>query len=61
MNSDFSNVSYLISDWDGTIVDSMPAKTEAFTKIVSDKFSIDPMALRKFYNDTASMSLNSQI
>lgn len=61
MNSDFSNISYLISDWDGTIIDSMPAKTEAFIKVISAKFPIDPTVLRKFYNDTASMPLNFQI
>jgi beta-phosphoglucomutase-like phosphatase (HAD superfamily) len=58
---DFSNISYLISDWDGMIVNSMPAKTEAFTKVISEKFPIDPAMLRKFYNDTAGMPLSSQI
>lgn len=60
-NVDFSNISYLISDWDGTIIDSMPAKTESFIKVVNEKFHADPATLRQFYNSTAGMPLSFQI
>lgn len=56
-----SDISYLISDWDGMIIDSMPAKTDVFSAILNEHFSIPTSTLQNFYCSTAGMPLNYQI
>ncbi|MFZ5932716.1 MAG: hypothetical protein ACOYT7_01405 [Patescibacteria group bacterium] len=37
---DFAKVEYLISDWDGTLTDSMPAYTKSFSTTLAEAFGI---------------------
>lgn len=58
---DLSNIRYIISDWDGTLVDSWPEATESFVHLMSEKFGIDPKASEEYYNETAGRALSGQI
>ena len=54
------NVKYIISDFDGTLVNSMPIYTQCFLKTLNGIVN-NPEALTKFYLRTAGQSLASQI
>lgn len=58
---DLSNVRYIISDWDGTLADSWPEATAAFTHVMLEKFGIDPKTSEEYYNETAGRALSGQI
>lgn len=58
---DLSNVRYIISDWDGTLADSWPEATAAFTNVMLEKFGIDPKISEEYYNETAGRALSGQI
>lgn len=57
----FSKFSYLISDWDGTLTDSMPAYTESFSKTLNNTFGIQGETSKEYYLDSAGDSLSSQL
>lgn len=58
---DFGKIEYLISDWDGTLTDSMPAYTESFSKTLERVFGIQKEVSRQYYLDSAGDSLSSQL
>lgn len=58
---DLSNVRYIISDWDGTLVDSMPTYTAAYSRLMKEKFDIDEAESGKYYLSTAGTVLTNQI
>lgn len=57
---DFSGIEFIISDWDGTLADSMPAYTASYAKILFNDFGIDEDASKKFYVDKTGAPLSSQ-
>lgn len=57
---DLANIRYIISDWDGTLVDSMPAYVQCFIKAL-EGFNIDPGQLEEYYMSTAGTVLSRQI
>jgi len=59
--TDLSNVSYIISDWDGTLVDSFPDYTAAFARLMQEKFGVDPKQSKPYYISTAGEALTNQI
>lgn len=58
---ELSHIEYLISDWDGTLVDSMPAYTDSFAKTLHLKFGIDKDQLKTYYKRAAGRALSHQI
>lgn len=58
---DLSNVRYIISDWDGTLVDSMPTYAAAYSRLMREKFGIDEAESGKYYLSTAGTVLTNQI
>lgn len=58
---DLSNVHYIISDWDGTLADSWPEATAAFTHVMLEKFGIESKTSEEYYNETAGRALSGQI
>lgn len=54
------NVKYLISDFDGTLVDSMDAYTQCFVKTMSGIID-DPEKLSEYYMSSAGKALTNQI
>lgn len=58
--TDFSQVGYVIFDWDGTLVDSREAYTLAFTRLLQQKFAVEPEEARKYYQATFGNSLGAQ-
>src|SRR5487761_993035 len=57
---EFTCVHYLISDWDGTLVDSMPAYTQSFIATLHAHFRADEKAAKDFYWETTGMALSLQ-
>lgn len=58
---DFSGVEYIVIDWDGTLVESMGAYTESYTKTLNSQFGIDPETLKEFYQETMGAPLSWQM
>lgn len=58
---DLSNIKYLISDWDGTLIDSNEPNTQSFVSILHLKFGIDEKNLTKFYRGNFGSPLSYQI
>lgn len=58
---DFEKIDYLISDWDGTLTDSMPAYTESFSKTLNEVFGVARQDSRKYFLSTAGEPLSSQL
>lgn len=58
---DLSNIRYLISDWDGTLVNSNAPYNQSFTSLLNSKFGIDKDLLAKFYKETMGSPLSRQI
>lgn len=58
---DLSNVRYIISDWDGTLVDSMPAYAAAYSRLMKEKFGVVESESREYYLSTAGTALTNQI
>src|SRR3990167_5945021 len=50
---DLSRVKYVIFDWDGTIVDSMPEYTKAFSSLLKDEFNISERFSADFFTGEA--------
>src|SRR3990167_9762730 len=59
--NDFSDVEFLISDWDGTLVDSMPHYTTSFTRVMSDLLGIKEEDSKAFFSETTGQPLSKQI
>jgi phosphoglycolate phosphatase-like HAD superfamily hydrolase len=57
----FANIKFLLCDWDGTLVDSMPNYTQSFAKIMKDTFNIPETKSTSFYRKTAGQALSLQI
>ncbi|MBI3283189.1 HAD family hydrolase [Candidatus Curtissbacteria bacterium] len=57
---DLSGIKFVISDWDGTLVDSMPANTECFLEVMAE-IGGDPGELRNYYLSSAGSALTKQI
>lgn len=57
---DLTKVSFVICDWDGTLVDSMPAYVRCFVKAL-EEFGIDPDILKNYYMSTSGTPLHNQI
>lgn len=55
------NIKFLISDWDGTLVDSMSSLTKSFAKTMSDYFHIPESSLITYSLSTAGQALSHQI
>ena len=47
---DLSNIKYIISDWDGTLVDSMPIYTRTYSTVLQSKYGIDPKKSGEYFN-----------
>ena len=60
MAVDFSDIKYIVTDWDGTLVDSMGAYTKSYVKTLNSQFGIDPKTLEEFYWETAGSPLSWQ-
>ena len=58
---DLSSIKYVISDWDGTLVDSMPTYTAAYSKLMKERFEVDEVESRQYYLSTAGTVLTNQI
>lgn len=58
---DLSSVQYLVSDWDGTLVDSNKPYTQAFVSVMHSKFGIEEDLLAKFYKGSLGSPLSYQI
>lgn len=58
---DLSNIRYIISDWDGTLVDSIPTYTAAYSRLMREKFGIDEAESGEYYLSTAGTALTNQI
>lgn len=58
---DFEKMGYLISDWDGTLTDSMPAYTASFSKTLNEVFGIASQDSRKYFLSTAGEPLSGQL
>ncbi|MBI2051919.1 HAD family hydrolase [Candidatus Roizmanbacteria bacterium] len=56
----FSNITHVISDWDGTLADSMPAYTAAFVKIMSERYGLDPKKVTSLFHEVAGNPLGFQ-
>ena len=57
---DFGKIEYLISDWDGTLADSMPAYTESFVKTLEETLNIQREDSQKYYLSSAGEPLSYQ-
>lgn len=57
---DLSGIRLVISDWDGTLVDSMLAYTQCFLKVM-EELGGEPDELRKYYLSSAGTALATQI
>ena len=57
---DFSQVSYFIFDYDGTLADSREAYTQTFIELLEQDFGIDPIASREYYTTSFGKSLGAQ-
>ena len=57
---DLSAVKYVISDWDGTLVDSLSAYLECFLKVMEDVGG-DSGKLRNYYLSSQGRALSQQI
>lgn len=58
---DLSNIRYIISDWDGTLIDSWSQYLDAFAILMQERFGIDPDTSKEYYDSTAGESLAYQI
>lgn len=58
---DLGKIEYLISDWDGTLADSMPAYTESFSKTLQEAFGIQSEGSKRYYLSTVGSSLSDQL
>lgn len=58
---DLSQVKYIISDWDGTLVDSFPNYTVVFSRLMREKFGVDQALSSQYYISTAGEALTNQI
>ncbi|MEK7112470.1 MAG: HAD hydrolase-like protein, partial [Patescibacteria group bacterium] len=58
---DFEKMEYLISDWDGTLSDSMLTYTASFTKTLNEAFGIASQDSRKYFLSTAGEALSNQL
>lgn len=56
-----SKVKYIISDWDGTLVNSLRNYANAFAKVITANFGGDPEEIKKDYISTAGTALTDQI
>ncbi len=58
---DFSGIEFIISDWDGTLVDSMSAYTRSFAQVLDEAFHIDKTTSAKFFMEKAGLPLSLEI
>lgn len=58
--TDLKNIHYIISDWDGTLVDSMDGYVEAFGQVMNQSFGIDLESAKKYYASVYSGGVLSQ-
>jgi phosphoglycolate phosphatase-like HAD superfamily hydrolase len=58
---DLSNVEYILSDWDGTLVDSMEAYTDSFARTLDNAFQIDQAVSARFFKEEAGKPLSWQM
>lgn len=58
---DLLRVKYIISDWDGTLVNSMQAYATSFAETIGTKFNIDRESLKSYFQSTAGRPLSQQI
>lgn len=61
IKKDLSSIRYIISDWDGTLVDSWQDYLTAFSRLMKEKFHVDLKKSREYYNSTAGRALTNQI
>lgn len=57
----FSKFSYLISDWDGTLADSVKPYTESYVKTTTSEFGTPENKAREIFANTAGAPLTMQI
>ena len=57
----FSKFSYLISDWDGTLADSVKPYTESYVKTTTSEFGIPEHKAREIFANTAGAPLTMQM
>lgn len=55
-----SGIKYIISDWDGTLVDSMQHYADSFADIMDKNFKVDTTAIKAYYLSTSGMALCDQ-
>ena len=58
---DLGKIEYLISDWDGTLVDSMPAYTESFSKTLEEALGVRRESAKRYYLSTVGSPLSKQL
>lgn len=58
---DLSNIEYVISDWDGTLVNSMEAYINSFARTLHEVFQVDQSDAARFFEDEAGKPLSWEI
>jgi len=58
---DLSKVKYVISDWDGTFVDSQEPYSDAFGRMMNQNFQVDFKKAKDYYIETFGMTLVDQV
>lgn len=58
---DFDKIEFLISDWDGTLTDSMSAYTKSFAGALNEALGIDIEDSREYFLSTAGEPLSNQL
>ncbi len=58
---EFHDIDFLISDWDGTLVDSMPDYMKSFAKVMSGEFGVPEKEAKTFFLEKAGQPLSREI